>query len=246
MRLKDKVCIITGGANGIGAATALKFAREGATVAICDIDEALLGETLATLKEVTQNCEAYVVDVTKMETIEKMVEDIVRRYKKIDVLVNNAGILMDAQLQKMTDEQFDKVIDINLKGTYNATKALIDIMRAQGSGSVINVSSVIGLYGNFGQTNYAATKFGVIGMAKSWAKEHGRRGIRFNAACPGFVDTNIIRAMPEHIIEAMEQRIALGRFGTAEEIANVYAFLASDESSYITGAVIDVSGYTTI
>jgi 3-oxoacyl-[acyl-carrier protein] reductase len=238
--------MITGGARGIGATTALKFAKEGARVAICDIEEAALGETLAALKEVNPNCEAYVVDVTKRETIETMVEDVMRRYKKIDVLVNNAGILLDAQLQKMTDEQFDKVIDINLKGTYNATRAVIDIMRAQRSGSVINVSSVVGLYGNFGQTNYAATKFGVIGMAKSWAKEHGHLGIRFNAVCPGFVDTNIIRAMPAHIIEAMEQKIALGRFGTEEEIANVYLFLASDESSYITGAVIDVSGYTTI
>ena len=146
----------------------------------------------------------------------------------------------------MTDEQFDRVIDINLKGTYNCTKAVVDIMIAQQSGVILNASSIVGLYGNFGQTNYAASKFGVIGMAKTWARELGKHGIRANAVCPGFVATSIISAIPEKVIDALEHKVPLGRLGKPEEIANVYAFLASDEASYINGAVLEVSGGLTI
>jgi 3-oxoacyl-[acyl-carrier protein] reductase len=160
--------------------------------------------------------------------------------------VNNAGIVADAQLKKMTDEQFDRVIDINLKGTYNCTKAVVDVMLEQQSGVILNASSIVGLYGNFGQTNYAASKFGVIGMVKTWARELGKRGIRANAVCPGFVSTSIINSIPDKVIDAMETKVPLGRLGKPEEIANAYAFLASDEASYINGAVLEVSGGLTI
>jgi 3-oxoacyl-[acyl-carrier protein] reductase len=168
------------------------------------------------------------------------------KYGRVDVLVNNAGIVDDALLRKMTDEQFERVIDINLKGTYNCARAVVDIMIAQNAGVILNASSVVGLYGNFGQTNYAASKFGVIGMAKTWARELGRKGIRANAVCPGFVETTILKSIPQKVMQAMIDRVPLGRLAKPEEIANTYAFLASDEASYINGAVIEVSGGATV
>jgi 3-oxoacyl-[acyl-carrier protein] reductase len=171
-----------------------------------------------------------------------MVASVMQRWGRIDALVNNAGIVMDAQLRKMSDVAFDKVIDVNLKGTYNCARAVVDIMVEQGSGVILNASSVVGLYGNFGQTNYAASKFGVIGMAKTWARELGRKGVRANAVCPGFVETPIIGTVPEKVLEALRERVPLGRLARPEEIANVYAFLASDEASYVNGAVIEVGG----
>jgi 3-oxoacyl-[acyl-carrier protein] reductase len=164
------------------------------------------------------------------------------KWGRVDTLVNNAGILADAQMKKMTDEQFDRVINVNLKGTYNCTRAVVDIMLAQGSGCILNASSIVGLHGNFGQTNYAATKWAVIGMAKTWAKELGPKGIRANAVCPGFVATPILSSMPEKVIKMMEEKVSLRRIGKPEEIANAYAWLASDEASYVNGAVIEVSG----
>ena len=246
MRLKDKVAIITGAANGIGAATAVKFGKEGAKVAVCDIDMESIEKTVNEIKEMGGEAIGFKVDITKKEEIEEMVKTLMKKYGKIDILVNNAGIISDAQLYKMTDDQFDKVININLKGTYLCTKAIVSIMREQGHGSIINASSIVGLYGNFGQTNYAATKFGVIGMAKCWAKELGRKGIRVNVVCPGFVKTSILAPMPKNVIESMEKKTALGRLAEPEELANVYAFLASDEASYITGAVIEVGGGVTL
>ena len=168
------------------------------------------------------------------------------KYGRIDVLVNNAGIVDDAMFRKMTDDQFERVIDVNLKGTYNCARAVVDIMIAQGAGVILNASSVVGLYGNFGQTNYAASKFGVIGMAKTWARELGRKGIRANAVCPGFVETTILKSIPQKVLQAMIDRVPLGRLAKPEEIANTYAFLASDEASYINGAVIEVSGGATV
>ncbi len=246
MRLKDKVAIITGAAKGIGAATAVKFGKEGAKVAVCDIDMESIEKTVNEIKEMGGEAIGFKVDITKKEEIEKMVKTLMDKYGKINVLINNAGIISDAQLYKMTDDQFDKVININLKGTYLCTKAVVSIMREQGHGSIINASSIVGLYGNFGQTNYAATKFGVIGMAKCWAKELGRKGIRVNVVCPGFVKTSILAPMPKNVIESMEKKTALGRLAEPEELANVYAFLASDEASYITGAVIEVGGGVTL
>ena len=246
MKLKEKVAIVTGSAKGIGAATAKKFAAEGAKVAVCDIDMSGVKKTVEDIKENGGEAKGYKVDVTKKEDIKEMVSDLMDEYGKIDVLVNNAGIIKDGQLHKMTDDQFDSVININMRGTYLCTKEVVEIMREQESGVILNTASIVGLYGNFGQTNYAASKFGVIGMAKSWAKELGRKGIRVNAVCPGFINTTILDDMPEKVIKAMEKKVSLGRLGKAEEIANVFAFLASDEASYITGEAIEVSGDTSI
>jgi 3-oxoacyl-[acyl-carrier protein] reductase len=246
MRLSDKVAIITGSASGIGEATAIKFAIEGAKVAVCDINLADAERVAKVITERGGTARAFHIDVTEKGSIARMVEGVMAAWGRIDTLVNNAGIVQDAQFRKMTDEQFERVVDVNLKGVYNCTKAVVDIMLEQHSGCILNASSIVGLYGNFGQTNYAATKFGVIGMVKTWARELGRKGIRANAICPGFVETPILKTMPEKVIKMMEDRVPLGRLAKPEEIANTYAWLASDEASYINGAVIEVSGGVTI
>ncbi len=246
MRLKDKVAIITGSARGIGQATALKFAVEGAKVVVCDLDRNAVDAVVAEIIAARGQAVGFTVDVTDKASIARMVKGVTDKYGRIDVLVNNAGIVDDSMLRKMSDEQFERVIDINLKGTYNCARAVVDIMIAQNSGVILNASSVVGLYGNFGQTNYAASKFGVIGMAKTWARELGRKGIRANAVCPGFVETTILKSIPQKVMQAMIDRVPLGRLAKPEEIANTYAFLASDEASYINGAVIEVSGGATI
>ncbi|HUL91356.1 MAG TPA: SDR family NAD(P)-dependent oxidoreductase, partial [Burkholderiales bacterium] len=197
MKLAGKVAAITGGARGIGHATAVKFAAEGARVAVCDVNPELTRQALADIRSKGGEAEGYTVDVTSKEQIAAMVKSVMAKWGRIDCVVNNAGIVMDAQLKNMTDEQFDKVIDINLKGVYNCTRAVVDIMLAQQSGVILTTSSIVGLYGNFGQTNYAASKFAVIGMTKTWARELGRKGIRAVAVCPGFVATPILRQMPE-------------------------------------------------
>jgi 3-oxoacyl-[acyl-carrier protein] reductase len=246
MRLAGKVSIVTGAARGIGLATALKFAREGALVALCDVDQAAVDGAAREVRQAGGEALGFVVDVTRPATIRAMVDAVMQKYGRIDVLINNAGIVQDAQLLKMSEVQFDKVIDVNLKGTYNCTKAVADIMVQQGSGVILNASSIVGIHGNFGQTNYAASKFGVIGMVKTWARELGRKGVRANAVCPGFVETTILSSIPEKVLDAMRARVPLGRLAKPEEIANTYAFLASDEASYINGAVIEVSGGATI
>jgi 3-oxoacyl-[acyl-carrier protein] reductase len=246
MRLAGKVAAITGGARGIGHATAVKFAAEGARVAVCDINPDLTQQTLATIRDSGGEAEGYPVDVTNKAQIAAMVASVMDRWGRIDCVVNNAGIVMDAQLKSMTDDQFDKVIDINLKGVYHCTRAVVDIMLAQQSGVILTTSSIVGLYGNFGQTNYAASKFAVIGMTKTWAKELGRKGIRANAVCPGFVATPILKQMPAQVLSDMAKKVPCGRLGLPEEVANVFAFLASDEASYINGAVISVDGGMTL
>jgi 3-oxoacyl-[acyl-carrier protein] reductase len=246
MRLAGKVSIITGAGQGIGRATALKFAAEGAKVAVCDINLESVNETMQAVEADGGDAAAFRVDVTDKESITRMVDGVMAKWGRIDTLVNNAGIVEDAQFKKMTDEQFERVIDVNLKGVYNCTKAVVDIMLEQNSGVILNASSIVGLYGNFGQTNYAATKFGVIGMMKTWARELGRKGIRANAICPGFIETPILATIPDKVIKMMEEKVPMGRLGKPEEIANAYAWLASDEASYINGAVIEVSGGCTI
>jgi len=246
MRLAGKVSIITGASQGIGQATALKFAREGAKVALCDINLAGLDETVAAIETAGGEAAAFRIDVTNKESIARMVEGVMAKWGRIDTLVNNAGIVEDAQFKKMSEDQFDRVIDVNLKGVYNCTKAVVDIMLEQNSGCILNASSIVGIYGNFGQTNYAATKFGVIGMMKTWARELGRKGIRSNAICPGFIETPILASMPEKVVKMIRDKVPMGRLGLPEEIANAYAWLASDEASYINGAVIEVSGGVTI
>jgi 3-oxoacyl-[acyl-carrier protein] reductase len=246
VRLKNKVAVITGAARGIGQATALKFAAEGARVVVCDIDAAGIEAVVEEIRRSGGDAIGFEVDVTDRASIDRMVQGVMERYGRIDTLVNNAGIVADAQLKKMSDAQFDRVIDINLKGTYNCARAVVDIMIGQKSGVILNASSVVGLYGNFGQTNYAASKFGVIGMVKTWARELGRSGIRAVAVCPGFVETPILASVPDKVLKAMTERVPLGRLAKPEEIANTYAFLASDEASYINGAVIEVSGGASI
>src|SRR5205809_2919708 len=246
MRLADKVSIITGAGSGIGHATALKFGREGAKVAVCDINEQAAVEVAREIADAGGEALAFRIDVTDKESIARMVEGVMAKWGRIDTLVNNAGIVQDAQLKKMSEDQFDRVIDVNLKGVYNCTKAVVDIMLAQNSGCILNASSIVGIYGNFGQTNYAATKFGVIGMVKTWARELGSKGIRANAICPGFIETPILDSIPEKVLRAIEGKVPMGRLGRPEEIANTYAWLASDEASYVNGAVIEVSGGVTI
>ena len=246
MRLKGKVAIVTGAGSGIGEATAVKFAREGARVAVCDINVAACEKVVRSIADAGGSAMAVHLDVTDKASVAAMVASVMQAWGRVDTLVNNAGIVQDAQLKKMTDEQFDRVIDVNLKGVYHCTKAVVDIMLEQGTGCILNASSIVGLYGNFGQTNYAATKFGVIGMVKTWARELGRKGVRANAVCPGFIETPILKSMPEKVIRMMEDKVPLGRLGKPEDIANTYAWLASDEASYINGAVIEVSGGVTI
>ncbi len=237
-RLKDKVAIITGAAKGIGFSTAQRFAQEGAKVMIADIGlEALKAAALQ-----IPSSEAYVMNVTDRASIQAAVDQIMQRHGHIDILINNAGITQDARLVKMTEAQFDTVIDVNLKGVFNCTQIVVPHMLEVGSGAVVNASSVVGIYGNFGQTNYSATKFGVIGFTKTWARELGPKGIRVNAVCPGFIATEMVKAMPENILKDIERRSWLGRLGTPEEMANVYLFLASDEASYVNGVAFEASG----
>src|SRR2546430_1094123 len=225
MRLTGKVSIITGAGQGIGRATALKFAPEGAKVAVCDINLESVKETMQEVEAEGGEAAAFRVDVTDKESIARMVEGVMAKWGRIDTLVNNAGIVQDAQFKKMTDEQFERVIDVNLKGVYNCTKAVVDIMLEQNSGVILNASSIVGLYGNFGQTNYAATKFGVIGMMKTWARELGRKVIRANAICPGFVELS--GASPTRYDAASSSGILLMRFSPSLAFAIFVSAIAS-------------------
>jgi 3-oxoacyl-[acyl-carrier protein] reductase len=248
MRLKDKVCLITGGAAGIGKATAIKFLAEGAKVIFCDLDEEA-GNKLA--QELGQGTLFYKVNVTDHAAVQAWVDDVLKKCGRVDVLINNAGITRDGLFVKykngevvsqMSEKDFELVVDVNLKGTFNCTQAVTPAMIKQGGGVVLNASSIVGLYGNFGQTNYAATKFGVIGMTKTLSRELGRYQIRVNAVCPGFVLTEMVQKMPEKILEGLAAKTPLGRMGKPEDIANLYAWLASDEASWISGAAISIDG----
>jgi len=246
MKLKGKVAVITGAAQGIGYATARKFLDEGATVALVDLSADALQAARSALKLNGEIIESFAVDVTRRDQLDEMVGQLRSRFGRIDILVNNAGITQDARIQNMTDEQFDNVINVNLKGTYNSSKAVLAPMLEQGSGVILNASSVVGIYGNFGQTNYAASKFGVIGFVKTWARELGPKGIRCNAVCPGFIATHILESIPQRVLSQLTERVPLRRLGRPDEVANVYAFLASEEASYINGAVIEVAGGLTV
>lgn len=213
--------------------------EEGAKVAIVDYDKQQ-GEKIEA--ELGENVAFFAVDVSKLADVKEMVQQVVDRFGKIDILINNAGITRDATLVKMSEEDFEKVIQINLNGVYYCTQAVAPHMIAQGSGKIISTSSVSGVYGNFGQTNYAATKAAIIGMTKTWAKELGRKGINVNAVAPGFTATPMVEKMPEKVLQQMEGITSLQRLGKPEDIANAYLFLASDESSYITGHVLQVDG----
>ena len=248
MRMKDKVVLVTGGATGIGKATALRFAEEGAKVAICDVNAALGQETVKLLGDEAM---FHVVNVANREEAQNWIEAVVARHGRIDVLVNNAGVLRDGQLVRFKDGQvvgqmsepdFDLVIAVNLKGVFNCAQAVTPVMSRQGGGVILNASSVVGLDANFGQTNYVATKFGVVGMTKVWARELGRYGIRVNAVAPGFIATEMVTAMPQKMLDGMKSHTPLGRLGQPRDIANAYLFLASEEASFITGEVLRVDG----
>lgn len=249
--LRDKVVIVTGAAAGIGRATALRFAREGARVAAFDVNEdagrALPGE----LDQAGGEGHFERVDVAEAASVEAGVAAVAARFSRIDVLVNNAGILRDAQLVKwkdgkvaatLGDEAWEAVIGVNLRGAFHCTRAVVPHMIRGGGGVILSASSVVGQYGNFGQTNYVASKAGIVGMTKTWARELGRYGIRVNAVAPGYVATEILKAMPEKILDTMVERTPLGRIGQPDDVANAYVWLASDQASFVTGHCLSVDG----
>jgi len=250
--LRNKVVIVTGGSSGIGRATAIRFAQEGARVAAWDVNENAAEAVLAELKAAGAADALFrKVNVTEAQSVQAGVDEVISRWQRIDVLVNNAGILRDGLLVKvkegavvssLSDEQFDSVINVNLKGVFVCTRGVAPHMIAAGGGVVLNASSVVGLYGNFGQTNYIATKAAVIGMTKTWARELGRHRIRVNAVAPGYIATEMVKQMPEKILDAMVAHTPLGRLGKPEEIAEAYCWLASDGASFITGTVLSVDG----
>jgi len=241
-RFRDKVVIITGGAGGIGRETALLISEEGGKVIIFDMNEIGLKEVEDTIKSRGRNFKGYKVDVSDFEIVQDAVNKVVEDFGKIDVLVNNAGITRDNFLTKMSVEDWNKVISINLTGTFNCTKAVIPYMYENGSGVIINVASVVAIYGNIGQTNYIASKAGVIGLTKGWAKEFSKKGIRVNAVAPGFIKTPMTEKVPEKVIDFMVSRTPLGRMGETEEVAKAILFLSSDDASFITGVILNVDG----
>ena len=248
MRLSGKNRLITHGAAVIGKAAAEKFIAEGAQVVICDLDEDL-GQAVA--DELGHGTLFYKVNVTDRGEVQAWVDDVIEKFDRVDVLINNAGITRDGLFVKykdgelvsqMSEQDFDLVVNVNLKGVFNCTQAVTPQMIKQGGGVVLNASSIVGLYGNFGQTNYAATKFGVIGMTKTWSRELGQFNIRVNAVCPGFILTEMVKKMPEKILDGLAAKTPLGRMGLPEDVANLYAWLASDEASYIHGTTISIDG----
>ncbi len=245
MRLQGKVALITGGLNGLGREAALVFAREGARVAVCDLPPEG-GELMAAIQ--AQGGESFYTpaDVSQLPQVEAMIAAVLQRFGAIDILINNAGITRDATLLKMTPEQWDQVIAVNLSGVFHCTKAVAPHMVERGKGKIINASSIVGISGNFGQTNYAATKAGLIGMTKTWARELGPKGITVNAVAPGFIATEMVKKMPEKVLQGMRDRTPLRRLGEPRDVANAYLFLASDEADFINGAVLSVDGGLTL
>ena len=242
MRLKDKVAIITGAASGIGAATAEIFAREGAKVVVADFDQEHGEKVAEQLRKSGVEALFVRVDVADAENVQQLMDKTLESFERVDILVNNAGITADGWLVKMTEEAWDRVMDVNLKGVSNCSKLAAKIMMDQGHGVILNATSVVGLYGNMGQSNYAATKFGVIGLTKTWAKELAPRGIRVNAVAPGYTMTAMMDTVPEKLLGSLKEKTPLKRLGQPEDIAYAYLYLASDEASYVNGEILSVDG----
>ena len=235
--LKNKIAIITGGGRGIGKAIASQYSKQGATVVIAEFDENSGKKTAEKF-----GGHFYKVDISDEDEVSSLFDYVKTNFSCLDILINNAGVLDDSTLKKLEPDQFDKVINVNLRGTYLCGKAAADIMIEQDKGVILNAASVVAHNGNFGQTNYVASKTGVIGLTKVWARELGKNGIRVNAVAPGFIKTEMTAQMPEKIIQMMEEKVPLKRWGKPEDVANVYTFLASDMASYITGTVLNVDG----
>lgn len=240
-QLAGRVAIVTGGGRGIGRATARRFAAEGARVVIADVD-AEAGKEAVQALGANDGVRFVETDVTELEAAEALVSEALEAFGRLDVLVNNAGITRDATLKKMTAAQFEQVVDVNLKGVFNCTKAAAPVMAEAGYGRILNAASVVAHNGNFGQTNYVASKAGVIGMTKTWARELGRKGVTVNAVAPGFINTSMLDTVPEKVIGQLKDQTPLQRLGEPEEVASAYLYLASEEASFITGTVLNVDG----
>jgi len=235
--LENKIAVITGGGRGIGKATAQLFTHEGATVVIAEFDE-VSGQSTAN----ELGAHFIKTDISNEQSVDALFNFVTSKFRQLDILVNNAGILVDTTLKKLDPDSFDAVLNTNLRGVYLCGRAAAGIMIEQGSGVILNASSVVAHNGNFGQTNYVASKAGVVGITKVWARELGKDGIRVNAVAPGFIQTDMTAGMPEKIVDMMGEKVPLKRWGQPKDVANAYTFLASDEASYITGAVLNVDG----
>lgn len=242
MSLSGKIALVTGAAQGIGREIALALATDGADVAVCDINLDAAHKTASDIQSMGRRALAVKADVSSFDDVAAMVDKAVQEFGRIDILVNNAGITRDGLILRMKEEDWDLVLDINLKGTFNCTKAALKYMTKQRSGTIINIASIVGAMGNAGQANYVASKAGMIGLTKTIAREYANRGITANAVAPGFIDTAMTQALPENVRQELAKQIPMGKLGTPQDVANAVRFLASQHASYITGQVIHVNG----
>jgi len=242
MVLKDKAAIVTGGGRGIGKEIAMVLAREGCNLALCDVNPEVLASTQKEIEGLGRQCLTGIVDVTKSDQVESFIQKTLDKFQKIDILVNNAGITKDTLLVRMSEQDWDAVLGVNLKGAFNCTKAAAKVMMKQRDGRIVNMASIIGLIGNAGQANYAASKGGLIAFTKTVAKELASRNVRVNAIAPGFIQTDMTAKLPDNVKNEMLKHVPMGKMGTVRDVANLALFLVSDDSSYITGQVITVDG----